>query len=75
MEHQDQKLALLAALQQFNIAVVNEEGKMVFLEKDYTIEVEQNGLFKLSQEGYVIAPFKDLEELCQFIKTDMQLNE
>jgi hypothetical protein len=32
------------------------------------IEIEANGIFKLRSEGLVIAPFADLDELCQFIK-------
>ena len=48
---------------------------MVFLEKEYTIEIEGKKLFKLKQGGQVVAPFNDVEELCNFIKMDMQLNE
>ena len=41
--------------------------KMVYLEKDYTIEIEARNLFKLLHNNQVIAPFNDIEELCNFI--------
>lgn len=75
MEDHDPKDFLLFALNHFDIAITSHQGKMVYLDMDYTIEIEGKNLFKLSQDGQVVAPFDDVEELCQFIKTDMQLNE
>jgi len=66
---------LLFGLNHFNIGVDSHEGKMVYLEKDYTIEIEGKKLFKLLQNNQVIAPFSGVEELCEFIKKDIQLNE
>lgn len=59
---------LLSALAEYGIAVAGVEGNMLYLEKGYDIEIEQNGVFKLRSEGSVVAPFRDLDELCQFIK-------
>lgn len=75
MEDHDPKDFLLFALNHFGIAITSYEGKMVHLDMDYTIEIEGKNLFKLSQGRQVVAPFDDVEELCRFIKTDMQLNE
>lgn len=75
MENATPKEALLAKLDQFELPVNYHEGKMVYLEQGYTIEVEGPQLFKLLQDGYVIAPFGDLESLCDFIKKDLELNE
>ncbi len=59
---------LLLALSDFNIAVVADHGHLLEVEKEYTIEIEQNGIFKLIWKGKVVAPFQDLAELCQFIQ-------
>jgi len=75
MDDYDPKEFLLFGLNHFNISVTSHDGKMVYLEKKYTIEIEGKKLFKLLQNNQVIAPFSDVEELCNFIKTDMELNE
>ncbi len=69
------KTLLLQALERFGIQVVAQEGKMIRLEKEYTIEIENAQLFKLLQDNHVIAPFADVEELCAFVQMDIQLNE
>ncbi len=33
----------------------------------YEIEAEGNYLFKLTDDGYIVAPFNDLNDLCRFI--------
>jgi hypothetical protein len=33
----------------------------------FKIEVGKNGLYKLLDDGYVVAPFDDTNELCWFI--------
>jgi len=58
----------LLALSDFGIAVVSDDGITLAVEKEYSIEIEQNGIFKLRWKGKVVAPFQDLAELCQFIK-------
>ncbi|MCB0628663.1 MAG: hypothetical protein R2824_22815 [Saprospiraceae bacterium] len=75
MEDYDPKAFLLFALEHFSIPVQSENGKMVHLENDYTIEIEERDLFKLIQNEQVIAPFAGVEELCLFIQQDMQLND
>ena len=59
---------LLLALSDFGIAIVSDDGSTLAVEKEYSIEIEQNGVFKLRWKGKVVAPFQDLAELCQFIK-------
>ena len=59
---------LLFALNDFGIALVSDNGRLVEVEKDYTIEIEQNGVYKLLWKGKVVAPFQDLAELCHFIQ-------
>ena len=66
----DPKEFLLFALAHFGIEAISQEGNLVMLEKGYTIEIEGENLFKLLQDGMVVAPFADVESLCQFIKMD-----
>ncbi len=75
MEDYDPKEFLLFALNHFKLKVISEEGKMINLKMGYAIEIEGQKIFKLLQGGQVVAPFNEVEELCDFIKKDMQLNE
>lgn len=59
---------VLHALRIYEITVTKEEGKYIYTEGDFCIEIENQNLFKLSQEGYVIAPYDDLDEMCRMIK-------
>ena len=61
------KANLLEALQFYGIAVLTLNGKHVTVQNNFTIEAEANGIYKLTQDDYVIAPFDDLDELCRFI--------
>jgi hypothetical protein len=63
------KELLINALQSHSIQVLADRGKFLDLEKDYTVEVEANGIYKLLWLGKVVAPFGDLEELCEFVKS------
>jgi len=58
---------LLDALRYYEIAVSSINYNIIKVIKDYSIEVEQNGVYKLYDEGNVIAPFDDIDELCRFI--------
>ncbi|MEZ4956729.1 MAG: hypothetical protein R2825_24440 [Saprospiraceae bacterium] len=69
------KNRLLSALKNHELITNSQEGKIINLNMGYTIEIEGENLFKLIHGGQVIAPFADIEELCSFIKMDMQLNE
>ena len=62
------KEKLLQMLNHYDIPILNDKDKIIELEKDYEVEIEANGIFKLRSEGLVIAPFADLDELCRFIK-------
>ncbi len=75
MDNFNPKDFLLFALNHFGIKVTSSQEKIILLERGYAIEVEGQQLFKLLQDGQVIAPFADVEELCNFIKMDIQLNE
>ncbi len=75
MEDYDPKEFLLFALNHFDLKVSAHEGKMVYLDQHYAIEIEGQKLFKLLQNGQVIAPFSDVAELCNFIKMDMTADE
>ena len=70
----DPKAFLLFALNHFGIIVTHHDEKMVYLERDYLVEIENPQLFKLLHHNQVIAPFDDVEQLCDFIKKDMALN-
>lgn len=75
MENYDPKEFLLFALQHFKLEVIRHEGNIICIEKDYCIEIEGQKLFKLLHRGEVVSPFNDVEELCHFIKRDIELNE
>lgn len=59
---------LLQALHAHGITVTHNDGKLIHTEAGFCIELESPVLFKLSQEGYVIAPFDDVAEMCKMIK-------
>ncbi|MCB9080591.1 MAG: hypothetical protein H6555_02655 [Lewinellaceae bacterium] len=61
------KADLLEALRLHNITVLADEGQAVSVIHDYRIEIEREALYKLWWRGEVVAPFNDLDELCQFI--------
>ncbi len=75
MANENHNAYLLSMLRKNDLEIIDHAGKMVFLKWDYAIEIENEHLFKLTQDGHVVAPFADVEELCHFIKMDMQLNE
>lgn len=60
---------LLKALKVYEIEVIAIEGSHVKLQNNYEVEVEKNKLYKLIDDGYIVAPFSDLKELCRFILT------
>ncbi|WP_097128253.1 hypothetical protein [Spirosoma fluviale] len=59
---------VLYALAEMKIPVLNHTGKHITLENGYQIEVEKRDLYRLSVDGFVISPFDDMGELCQFIQ-------
>ncbi|MEM6629230.1 MAG: hypothetical protein AAF694_06135 [Bacteroidota bacterium] len=66
----DPQAFLLFGLQHFQLTVQKVEENKVFLLYGYEIEIEGPSLYKLTQEGLVIAPFSDVEDLCRFIAQD-----
>ena len=58
---------LLEALKVYEIEVIATAGNRVKLQNNYEIEVEKNKLYKLIDDGYIVAPFSDLNDLCRFI--------
>jgi hypothetical protein len=62
------KELLLQALHAYGISVIREDGNKVFTESEHCVEVEGPHLFKLSQDDYIVAPYDNIDELCQMIK-------
>ncbi|MGK2863057.1 MAG: hypothetical protein ACSLE0_14070, partial [Chitinophagaceae bacterium] len=56
---------LLEALKVYEIEVISIEGNRVKLQNNYEVEVEKNKLYKLIDDGYIVAPFSDMNELCR----------
>ena len=69
------KQQLLETLKAFDIPVVAIQEKMLYIKNGYTIEIENPVLFKLSQDQQVIAPFNDLQEMGEFLKNCLLLDE
>ena len=64
MSHKD---LARAALQYYNVEILDENENQFIVVKGYQIEIERNGLYKLLSDGQVIAPFDDVDDLCRFI--------
>lgn len=58
---------LLEALKFYDIEILSVTVTHVKVQNKFEIEVEANGLYKLLNDGYIVAPFDDINELCQFI--------
>ena len=58
---------LLKALKVYEIEVIEIECNREKLQNNYEVEVEKNQLYKLIDDGYIVAPFSDLNDLCRFI--------
>ena len=58
---------LLKTLKQRGILVLSSEQNKVRIAPDYEIEIEPNGMYKLLDAGYIVAPFPDLDSLCAFL--------
>lgn len=58
---------LLDTLQEYGIAVLSVAGTRVMLENSFEVEVENTGLYNLFDEGFIVAPFTDINSLCRFI--------
>ncbi len=60
---------LLEALKAYEIEVINVEGNQMKLQNNYEVKVEKNKRCKLIDDGYIVASFSDLNDLCRFILT------
>ena len=60
---------ILQTLRAYGIEILSVNGNQIKLGHNYEVEVESNGMFKLIDDGYIVAPFDDPDELCQFILT------
>jgi hypothetical protein len=58
---------LLEALYFYKIEVLTIDGNTVRVQNGYEVEVESNGMYKLKSDGYIVAPFADLNDLCRFM--------
>ncbi|GHT27531.1 MAG: hypothetical protein GTN67_04750 [Hydrotalea flava] len=61
------KELILGALQYYSIEIIKQENNRIYIGRNYDIEIETNGLYKLRSDGQVIAPFDDVDELCRFV--------
>ena len=59
--------ALEQGLLAHNIPILEKKVASFVVPKGYEIEFESGFLFKLWWEGEVVAPFSDINELCQFL--------
>ncbi len=60
---------LLDALEFYKIEIISTIDNRVKVQNNFEIEVESNGLYKLFDDGYVVAPFDNINEMCRFILT------
>jgi hypothetical protein len=58
---------LLDALKSNNIEIESVQDDRVRIKGTYEIEIEPNGMYKLLDDGYIVAPFNDAGKLCRFI--------
>lgn len=72
----DEKLItrIVSLLTDNDLIVESIESATINLAGGYCVEIENESLFKLKQDAFVIAPFASLKELCDFVKQDMLLN-
>ncbi len=60
---------LLEALKFYEIEIVSVNSNHVKVQNNFEVEVEANGMYKLLDDGYIVAPFDDVNYLCRFILT------
>jgi len=72
MQTYDETDFVLYALQEMKLGVRQQVGRHIYLENGFEVEVEARDLYRLSAEGFVISPFTDIGELCQFIQRNQE---
>lgn len=71
LEEQYSPLELAAfALHGMEIEIYGYTDNTLDVQHGYTVEIEPNRLYKLIKDGQVVAPFKDLVQLGEFIKSN-----
>ncbi|MFD2935147.1 hypothetical protein [Spirosoma flavum] len=68
MNTYDETEFVLYALAEMKIPVQHHTDTYIKLVNGYEIEVEKRDLYRLTVDGFVISPFNDMGELCQFIQ-------
>lgn len=63
----DQKEDLLSALSANQIKIESIQGNCVYTQDDFCIEIKGNGVYKLSQRGFVKKVFNNLNHLSELI--------
>jgi hypothetical protein len=58
---------LMVALNFYEIKIVSVANSHIALQNNFEVEIEQNGIYKLLDDGYIIGPFDDVNELCKFV--------
>jgi len=62
--------SLLAALQAEKVTVVKTAGDKVYLKHKCVVKIEGPALYKLLDDGHVVAPFSSARELAGFVRMD-----
>jgi hypothetical protein len=62
-------------LEKAGLTILDADEQCITLQHGYQIVIENEALFKLKQDGMVIAPFDEAAELIDFILADMQVND
>ena len=75
MDNYDETDFVLYALQEMKLPIIEHNGRHIRLDNGFEIEVEGRDLYRLSAEGFVISPFSDIGELCQFIQRNQSGEE
>ena len=63
---------LQEALRFYEIKILSVEGTHVKIQNKFEIETEAGDLYKLYDDGFVVGPFNDVNELCRFILVNGQ---
>ncbi|MES2518862.1 MAG: hypothetical protein V4585_12185 [Bacteroidota bacterium] len=60
------------ALKEMKVNILSRNDKYFQLENGFQIEVEGRDLYRLSHEGWVISPFDDIGNLCEFLRKSLE---
>ncbi len=74
MHNAEARSLLFFALDHYGLEITGTTDTRVNIVGGYTVEIEGTSLYKLLSDGAVVAPFDEVDELCQFIKADQSLH-